>query len=1540
MDPVVSLKRSTPVSSELCIICQESKHDALFDATPQGLNSMRDATESRKKVRDVKYRDATDRLTTLFEANSAPVLVWHKSCYAIYTSKEKIQRLKKKYDQPLPTQSEGHTSSGSHCRSAELRSQTKPIDWKLCMFCQGTSIKQKTCNVMSNNMSNQILSAAKYVEHIHIRVADVNDLMAAEGCYHPNCLKKFLRDSAKAKVENKSFDLAMVWLAQQLRQSADEGHVLELEQVWLHYKKLADEAGIEIPRSFISRPSTFKEKLSTLVNDIYEFIVLHDQSAYGKQTILLPIKFRNIPFSEWYDQDLEEGSTTIPVFKPPEDDFLSMVHVALKLRSDILSQPSYNGVDVSKDAEIDCVPPSVYMFIHLLLGGQSLLELDPEENDDELGDEEEESHKRTRVLSIAQDLVYSVSGGKKITPKHVGLGLTLHQATRSKKLVEMFHNAGHTISYKDILRIDTALAENTLQHMDRVTGAVVPPNLVSRRFVHFSADNIDINDATLDGKNTFHATQIAVWQRGPEHDNLLKSIEPSKRTTLIVPEAMEAIIPSHIAEGTTEPHLPEVQAEWFDNSINNSNTATIKAAATDMAFMLERQHEEPRPTWTSFNQKHSHVDPEQSIVGYLPIIQAPAHDIDTLNTVVKRILHITASVQQKHAVVTVDQALFPALMELKWANPKYKDVLIPQLGGLHVSMNFLKILGQHTQDVGLAEVWIESGLMGPNSTEKALTGKSYAKGIRAHKLTVQALWQLLIPQLLEYLEELDQGLKDDIENAVRSNEPDDYSALIAILASAKFRTHLSTFAQDQDPNFQFWWQYMNMVCILLRFIRAQRDGLWDLHVVTFRQMLPYFHRYDHTNYARWGCVYLAEMQTLPDEVKDEFLKGNFVVKGSDQRFNQVSPDHSQEWLNGTGKKGGGIVGITKTTSALSRWALSYNLRACIAKKTRALFHVGSDDQIIHNEATKGRMKRDSEDEDNIKSVLQRFKVFSPEARYDVLHNIATKDLATIDIQQSLLNAEELGQVQLMTFVKERLIIPEDGHATKKFRDPLQKSKALTFSSLYETKKDSRGKESIMKADRNILQRLITAYQAGRKVNLHTILKHELMPVPISIAYTNGSLRTGNKAVLVEAMTQDVTCPAEVTIDGTSCLVIDGQALVVSLGKPAGITNFGELADAFVKLVMHMGRCFDRIDVTFDRYRDTSIKADTRMKRSKHARLIRRVVEDGSVPVPHNWKDFLAMPENKADLACFLSNHLIKNAPTNKTIVVAGGFQREDEVQTSNHELDIQQLQANHEEADTRLVLHCVHTNAKSVVVSARDTDVLVLLVAHFHKMACTKLWMKAGTSKHQKYIPVHDIQQALQFTQPVFEALIPFHAVTGCDTVSYFAEHGKKRAWKVFITDNHLVKDLGRGELTPTKMKNAEKFVCKLYGVPESNSCDQARVKLFCKFKTQETLPPTTDALQFHIQRAHYQSMVWNQAANPQQVLPSPETLGWTMDGGQLSPQLTSLGPIPESCKNIVSCGCTKGCTSLNCTCRKGKLVCTVACKCIDSSIMCRNKID
>ena len=59
-----------------------------------------------------------------------------------------------------------------------------------------------------------------------------------------------------------------------------------------------------------------------------------------------------------------------------------------------------------------------------------------------------------------------------------------------------------------------------------------------------------------------------------------------------------------------------------------------KATATDVAFHFIRQHLDPKPSWSAFNQGQSTTDHEKTSVGYLPILQAPANDLDTLATVV------------------------------------------------------------------------------------------------------------------------------------------------------------------------------------------------------------------------------------------------------------------------------------------------------------------------------------------------------------------------------------------------------------------------------------------------------------------------------------------------------------------------------------------------------------------------------------------------------------------------------------------------------------------------------------------------------------------------------------------------------------------------------------------------------------------------------------------------------------------------------------------------------------------------------------------
>jgi hypothetical protein len=87
----------------------------------------------------------------------------------------------------------------------------------------------------------------------------------------------------------------------------------------------------------------------------------------------------------------------------------------------------------------------------------------------------------------------------------------------------------------------------------------------------------------------------------------------------------------------------------------------------------------------------------------------------------------------------------------------------------------------------------------------------------------------------------------------------------------------------------------------------------------------------------------------------------------------------------------------------------------------------------------------------------------------------------------------------------------------------KKNNPLTFESSYKIRVGSKAvdKRKILKTGRNILQRLVIAYKAGREVYLGQILKHELLPAPISIADTSGSLKSGNKSVLQNEILKDV-----------------------------------------------------------------------------------------------------------------------------------------------------------------------------------------------------------------------------------------------------------------------------------------------------------------------------------------------------------------------------------------------------------------------------------
>ena len=389
-------------------------------------------------------------------------------------------------------------------------------------------------------------------------------------------------------------------------------------------------------------------------------------------------------------------------------------------------------------------------------------------------------------------------------------------------------------------------------------------------------------------------------------------------------------------------------------------------------------------------------------------------------------------------------------------------------------------------DCGLYEAWIESSLLGEVAAQKVLAGKSYSKAMRAHKITIQVLWRMIIPKFMDFLShensDMAKLMNDEIKKYKDGNK--NYADLMSLLQTNEWREYLSTFVKqesDKSVNFSFWWKYMEMISILLMFTRAQRDGNWELYLLSFRQMIPFYFQYDHQNYARWSIIYLAQMIQIPEQIREEFMKGYFVVKCSELKFTQVDPDHAQEWLNRASKIAGGIIGITNTTSALMNWNLTFNARSFIANQTYDMFDLKMDKQVA-KETTNARKGRDKTDEDKLFETLSNFKVFTISTNN--LINIATNDVATAEIQESLITAKENGEKLMLEFVKR---ITEGGMiiSADNFFMNIQRTNAKTFKDLYLIHVNDKEKERkiVIKADRNFLIKVIKAFSFGQNPNL-------------------------------------------------------------------------------------------------------------------------------------------------------------------------------------------------------------------------------------------------------------------------------------------------------------------------------------------------------------------------------------------------------------------------------------------------------------------------
>ena len=402
---------------------------------------------------------------------------------------------------------------------------------------------------------------------------------------------------------------------------------------------------------------------------------------------------------------------------------------------------------------------------------------------------------------------------------------------------------------------------------------------------------------------------------------------------------------------------------------------------------------------------------------------------------------------------------------------------------------------------------------------------------------------------------------------------------------------------------------------------------------------------------------------------------------------------------------------------------------------------------------------------------------------------------------------------------------------------------------------------------------------NRKLDMLDVLSHPLGPLPWSLAGTDGVMKKTNKAVLAKHLESKVS-PAEV-IPGQYATVIDAMAVIQKVSGEN--RTFDELSDLILKQMLHHGQTSSRIDVVFDVYRDQSIKTAERENRGSHEGVVFSQIRPGHKI--KNWRRLLACSESKDNFTKFLAeswkDEKKRQTLGDKVLLVTSGdkcFRL-----TKNDWQIVHDLTSNHEEADTRILLHAKHAaeNYPSVVCVTDDTDVFVICLG-FSKFINCKLFIRRGPKSRVRLVDISKLAAALG--DKICSALLGLHSWTGCDTVSALAGQGKLKALKL-VSQNEKYRTafskLGaKWELSNEVLDIIEEFTCQLYfRQTKLKKVNELRYEMFRSRKgdvESGQLPPCQNTLVQHTLRANYQSAIWRRCLENWQDIPDPnQGHGW-----------------------------------------------------------------
>ena len=213
----------------------------------------------------------------------------------------------------------------------------------------------------------------------------------------------------------------------------------------------------------------------------------------------------------------------------------------------------------------------------------------------------------------------------------------------------------------------------------------------------------------------------------------------------------------------------------------------------------------PVGSWTSFMKRVTNCSTTKCKLEYLPVVPLPPGD-NVIKWYMDMIVQMADDLELNYIFAHADEAINSKMLMISWLSQERYDKIIPLMGGFHTILVNLKILFKKYACLGFGDWWVDGGAIAEGSVAQALEGRHYARSIRLHKQSFEALLRHRIKSE-DISNKLDQETRQTIakfrDNLCASN-------LQSLLVLPKFKDICSSLLKSEGTQGKMMVEYLKL----------------------------------------------------------------------------------------------------------------------------------------------------------------------------------------------------------------------------------------------------------------------------------------------------------------------------------------------------------------------------------------------------------------------------------------------------------------------------------------------------------------------------------------------------------------------------------------------------------------------------------------------------------------------------------------------------------------------------------------------------------